>query len=59
MSDPMPWKVRCICCGYDAGTIAFSTWEDASAFRESYCTGPGVGANGHERQGIITKEPTA
>jgi hypothetical protein len=46
-----PWTLRLICCGRDAGTESFATWDEADAFRESYCTGPGVLDPGHPQRG--------
>ena len=49
------WVVDLICCGRYEGSEEFTTWEAADAFRESYCTGPGVGPNGHDRAGILRR----
>jgi len=42
-----PWRVRMICCGNDAGTREFPTWEAADKFREEYTSGYGVHPNGY------------
>jgi hypothetical protein len=48
------WIVELICCGHDAGIYRAATWDEADAFRESYCTGPGTEQpGGHVRAGII------
>lgn len=42
------WILRLICCGREDGVQVFTDWNEADAFRESYCD-----ADGHDRQGII------
>lgn len=60
MADTRRWRLRLICCGRDDGTEAFDTWNEADSFRESYTSGEGVGADGHDRAAVIeeTLPPT-
>ena len=60
--------VQLICCGRHDGEHGPVTWEQAEAFRESYCSGPGVAdppqhdnphMSGHKRSAIIVAAPPA
>lgn len=52
-NQPDLFIVRLICCGRDDGVFGPVPWEQADEFRESYCSGLGVGPGGHDRAGII------
>ena len=62
-TDTTPWRVTMTCCGREAGTQEFDTWEAADAFRETYTSGPGVdphgysgtGHAGHQRSAVISR----
>lgn len=65
LADPpvRAFVVSLTCCGRDAGSVEFPTWEQADAFREAYTSGEGVHpqgysapehAPGHKRSGVIT-----
>jgi hypothetical protein len=51
------WEVTFICCGREDGKQRFATYEEASARRDFYMSGPGVstkpGEPGHDRSAII------
>lgn len=58
------WHLRLICCGRDDGTMVFSAWDEAQAFRESYTSGPAIAVHGfssepresgHRRAAILTE----
>jgi hypothetical protein len=49
-----PWRLRLLCCGRDAGTEWFATWDEANAFRMSYIRK--LWAYDHDRVAILERE---